>query len=145
MSKNRFTIAAAVLCVTVAIPLIASTVYRRMMTKRPQPQATFAKAVPVDTTQNSVVPQGLLFELRPAGFTPVETTVVAGKYFLMLQNRSGLRDLAFTLARDNEGTVASSNRQQRDWKATVQLAPGTYILREAGHDDWRAVIRVTNP
>src|SRR5690242_3826281 len=145
MSRNRFAIAAAVLCVGVALPLTATTVYRRLLTKKPHPETTLAKAPPVTTAQDPAVPQGLLFELSPAGFTPAETSVVAGKYFLMLQNRSGLRGLSFALARENEGNVASSNQQQRDWKATVQLAPGTYILSEAGHDQWRAVIRVTNP
>ena len=145
MSKNRFTIAATLLCITVAIPLAASSVYRRMMTTRPQLEATLAKAAPVGATQDPDVPQGLLFELRPAGFSPAETRVVAGKYFLMLQNRSGIRDLTFKLARENEGNVASSNQQQRDWKGTVHLGAGTYVLSEAGHDQWRAVIRVTNP
>jgi len=134
MSRKTFLIGAIGLCALVAIPFAASTTHRKM------PNA----ALQTTSQQDAQAPEALLFELRPAGFTPAEVTVPAGKYFLILQNRSGLRDLSFKLERDNEDNVASSNQQQRDWKRTVQLASGTYMLSEASHAEWRSVIHVTS-
>jgi len=146
MSTKSFAIATIALCALVAIPLTASTAYRRMKAQRIQFNAAAAKAATQTTTQQDAeTVTGLLFELRPAGFLPAETTVTAGKYFLMLQNHSGLRQLTFKLERVNEGRVASSNTQQRDWNAKVQLNAGTYVLREANHEEWRSVIHVTTP
>jgi hypothetical protein len=89
-------------------------------------------------------PHGLIFELGPSGFTPSEVTVNTGKYVLLLENRSGQKDLTFTLERENGSRMAESNKERRDWKATVQLSNGSYILSEASHPEWRAVIRVNN-
>ena len=89
-------------------------------------------------------PQGLIFELGPSGFIPSEVNVNAGKYLLVLENRSGEKQLTFTLERENGARMAESDKDRRDWKATVQLSNGSYILSEANHPEWRAVIRVSN-
>jgi hypothetical protein len=86
----------------------------------------------------------LSFEVTPNGFEPSETIVSHGKFLILLQNRTGRRDLNFWFARENEGRVAESDPQKRDWKAQVQLSPGTYILGEAEHPEWKSIIRVTN-
>jgi len=89
-------------------------------------------------------PQVLAIEVTPPGFNPSETIVQKGKFLLLLRNRTGRRDLNFWLARENEGRVAESEPQKRDWKAHVHLNPGTYILGETDHPEWKCVIRVTN-
>ena len=89
-------------------------------------------------------PQVLAFEVTPSGFNPTETTLHQGKCLILLRNRSGQRDLTFWLVRENEGRVSESEGQKRDWKTQVHLKPGTYILGEANHPEWRSIIRVTN-
>lgn len=88
--------------------------------------------------------QVLSFVVTPEGFEPGETIVRHGKSLILLQNRTGIRDLNFSLTRENEGRVAESEPQKRDWKARVQLSPGTYILGETNHPEWKSVIQVTN-
>jgi hypothetical protein len=90
------------------------------------------------------VPQVISLQVTPSGFEPRETIAPKGKFLILLENRTGRRDLNFWLARENEGRVAESKSQNRDWKAQVQLGPGTYIIGETNHPEWQSVIRVTN-
>ncbi|HET6973645.1 MAG TPA: hypothetical protein VFH96_06435 [Pyrinomonadaceae bacterium] len=90
------------------------------------------------------VPQVISLQVTPSGFEPRETIAPKGKFLILLQNRTGRRDLNFWLARENEGRVAESKSQNRDWKAQVQLAPGAYIIGETNHPEWQSIIRVTN-
>jgi hypothetical protein len=146
MSRKHFFVWAIVLSVLVAIPLTASTAYRRIISATPRftaPDSKFSTTPVTQQADSEDVPKGLMFELRPSGFIPSEVTVDAGKYLLLLQNRSGLKGLSFRLERENESRVAESDQQKRDWKAQVRLSPGTYILSEASHPEWRSVITVT--
>jgi hypothetical protein len=90
------------------------------------------------------VPQVVSLQVTPSGFEPRETIAPKGKFLILVQNRTGRRDLNFWLARENEGRVAESKSQNRDWNAQVQLAPGTYIIGETNHPGWQSIIRVTN-
>ncbi len=90
------------------------------------------------------VPQVISVQVTPSGFEPRETIAPRGKFLILLQNRTGRRDLNFWLARENEGRVAESKPQKRDWKAQLQLTPGTYIIGETNHPEWQSTIRVTN-
>lgn len=98
----------------------------------------------VTTSATEDVPQVVSLQVTPSGFEPRETIAPKGKFLILLQNRTGQRDLNFWLARENEGRVAESKREQRDWSAKVQLAPGTYIIGETSHPEWQSIIRVTN-
>jgi hypothetical protein len=104
-------------------------------------ESSLIKETKVSTQEE---PQVLAIEVTPPGFNPSETIVQKGKFLLLLRNRTGRRDLNFWLARENEGRVAESEPQKRDWKAHVHLNPGTYILGETEHPEWKCVIRVTN-
>lgn len=95
-------------------------------------------------SQSEDVPQVVSLQVTPSGFEPGETIGPKGKFLILLQNRTGRRDLEFWLARENEGRIAKSEPQKRDWKAHVQLAPGTYIIGETNHPEWQSIIRVTN-
>jgi hypothetical protein len=90
------------------------------------------------------LPQVVSLEVTPSGFESRETIAHRGRFLILLQNRTGRRDLNFWLARENEGRVAESEPQKRDWKAQLQLSPGTYIFGETNHPEWKSVIRVTN-
>jgi hypothetical protein len=96
------------------------------------------------TPPNEDLPQVVSLQVTPSGFEPRETIAPKGKFLILLQNRTGRRDLEFWLARENEGRMAKSEPQKRDWKAHVQLAPGTYIIGETNHPEWQSIIRVTN-
>ena len=108
---------------------------------------TRQETIPVDRAtgvSTEDVPQVVSLQGTPSGFEPRETIAPKGKFLILLQNRTGRRDLNFFLARENEGRVAESKSQNRDWNAQVQLAPGTYIIGETNHPEWQSIIRVTN-
>jgi hypothetical protein len=89
-------------------------------------------------------PQVLSLEVTPSGFEPRETIARRGKFLILLQNRTGRRDLKFWLAREAEGRIAESTVQTRDWKVHMYLDSGTYIVGETNHPEWKSIIRVTN-
>ena len=89
-------------------------------------------------------PQVVSLQVTPSGFEPSETIVPRGQFLILVQNRTGQRDLSFYLIRENQERLAESDRQKRDWKAHVQLGPGTYIVGETSHPEWQSIIRVTN-
>ena len=110
--------------------------------------AAVVAAVPfigrAENTPNADEPQVISLQLNPSGFEPAETTAHRGKFLILLQNRSGQRDLNFWLGRENQERLAESEPQKRDWKAQVQLGPGTYVIGESSHPEWKAIIRVIN-
>ncbi|HEY0761037.1 MAG TPA: hypothetical protein VGD61_01565 [Pyrinomonadaceae bacterium] len=140
MSTRRLSLLALTLSATLAvtIPFIS----RAANTGSTSRQNVSAQSK--DETKTDDETQVLTFEVTPNGFEPGETTVRHGKFLILLQNRTGRRDLNFWLARENEGRVAESEPQKRDWKANVRLNPGTYILGETSTPVWKSVIRVTN-
>jgi hypothetical protein len=142
---SNWAIWALALAILVGIPLTVSTRQRSLLSASQSTAAKleFSTKAFTERVQSEDGPEGLLFELRPFGFLPSELTVSAGKYLLLLQNRSGQRALTFRLERENEAPLAESNQARRDWKVQVQLTPGTYILSEANHPKWKSVIRVT--
>ncbi|HKV36364.1 MAG TPA: hypothetical protein VJP89_18640 [Pyrinomonadaceae bacterium] len=89
-------------------------------------------------------PQVVSLEVTPAGFQPGEVSAPRGKFLILLQNRTGQRNLSFYLIRENQERLAESQPQKRDWKAHVQLNPGTYIIGETNHPEWQFTLRVTN-
>ena len=106
--------------------------------------STKLESSPAITISLEDLPQVISVEVTPSGFESSEIIARRGRFLILLQNRTGRRDLEFWLARENEGRVAESQRQQRDWKAQVQLSPGRYIIGETNHPDWKFTIRVTN-
>jgi hypothetical protein len=71
--------------------------------------------------------------------------VPAGKYLLVLQNRSGKRDLTFRVATEAGAGLYEAGTQQRlDWKRQLELRPGSYVLTEASHPEWQCAVRVTS-
>jgi hypothetical protein len=86
--------------------------------------------------------KGLVFEVRPFGFTRTEVTVPDGRYLIVIQNRTGRRDLTFRVDRQGGDRLHEVRQRRLDWRAQVDLHPGTYILSEANHPDWRATITV---
>jgi hypothetical protein len=138
---TTLTIAAAF---AVAVPLIARTENIRSSVREDSTRTTFSLVPrPADTSLDDE-PQVVSLQVTPSGFEPGETIVPRGKFLILVQNRSGDRGLSFYLIRENQERLAQSDPQKRDWNAKVQLGPGTYILGETSHPEWRSIIRVTN-
>lgn len=85
----------------------------------------------------------ILLTIRPTGFEPAEATLPAGKYLLVVQNRSGLKELTLRLDAASKGRLLEVNtpKGKLDWRRKLNLAPGNYTLTEANNPEW--VCRVT--
>jgi len=134
-----FTAAAAV-----SIPFISRAENIWSSSRENSASLQSSPATQSSTSSAEDVPQVVSLEVTPSGFEPGETIAPRGKFLILLHNRTGRRDLNFWLARENEGRVAESQAQKRDWSAQVQLNPGTYVIGETNHPDWKYTIRVTN-
>jgi hypothetical protein len=144
MSNKLLAALTLVAAIVLTLPLIARTKsvnhsLHSDSTAVKSPHVAAATHIP-----NEDEPQVISLEATPSGFEPGETIVHRGKFLILLQNRSGQRDLNFWLARENQERLAESEPQKRDWKAQVQLGPGTYVVGESSHPEWKAIIRVTN-
>ena len=145
--SNQKVILAALIVVAATVLTVAfnSRAANLRSSLRPNPARLESSPVTRATTVSTEdVPQVVSLQVTPAGFEPRETIASRGKFLILLQNRTGRRDLNFWIARENEGRVAESRPQNRDWKAQLQLSPGTYIMGETNHPEWKSIIRVTN-
>lgn len=129
--------------IAVAIPFIGRA---EKIEPSPRPDLTKLETGRVETApgiSSEDEPQVLSLEVTPWGFQPSEAIVPRGRLLILLQNRTGVRDLNFWLARENRELVVESQPDKRDWKAHVQLGPGTYIIGETNHPEWQFTLRVT--
>lgn len=97
---------------------------------------------PSDQTEVKVV----LLTIRPTGFEPGEITLPAGQYLVVIRNRTGLDEFALRVERDTGEILLEvpGRRFKRDWKQILQLAPGTYVVKETNHPDWICRISITS-
>lgn len=85
-----------------------------------------------------------LTTLDSSGFTPSEITHEAGRFRIVVQNRSG--EAVLDLRLDGEGSSRFNERHVlgdvQGWTAEVDLAAGTYTITEAHHQDWSCRLTV---
>lgn len=102
-------------------------------------RATAAALSPIDDDK------AFWLTIRPTGFEPSEITVPAGEYFVIIQNATGLNQFALRVAREGGGDLLNVRLpfRRRYWKHTVNLQPGSFIVSEADHPEWKCRITVT--
>ena len=86
-----------------------------------------------------------LITVTSHGFEPREISRPKGSILLMIQNRSGLPDVAIQLNREAGPNLRALQlpREQPNWDDVIDLEPGTYVLTEADHPDWLCRITIT--
>ena len=80
----------------------------------------------------------------------LETTAItrpAGKFFLMIENRSGLNPITFRLQAEHGEKVfeVTQPTDQLDWADEMNLHPGHYTLTIAERPSWVCEITITQP
>lgn len=83
-----------------------------------------------------------LVTLRSFGLEPNVLRRPAGRFLLILDNRSNLEDVFLQLA-DAAGSTIHDIRLSRNksrWRQMLDLAPGRYVLRETNHPRWQCQI-----
>lgn len=83
--------------------------------------------------------------IRPTGFEPAQITRPQGEFILAADNLSGLREVTLVLERERGERVRERRvtLQQFKWRQRLDLRPGRYVLREAGHPDWIFTLTIT--
>ena len=86
-----------------------------------------------------------LITVTPNGFEPLEINRPKGSFLLMVQNRSGLPDVAIQLNRKAGPNLRALQlpREQPNWDDVIDLEPGRYVLTEADHPGWSCRITIT--
>lgn len=153
ISKNRWV--KIRLCVLVLIALIAVIGFTILAASKPMARAagpgvaaTATKRSASFALQNASASEHLESELvtiRPEGFDPAAITRPKGRFFLFVDNRSGLDAVTLRLDRvaGNRLHDVRVPREKLDWTEMVDLTPGEYLLTEADHLNWVCKITIT--
>jgi hypothetical protein len=85
-----------------------------------------------------------LITITTRGVEPAEITRPAGKFILMVDNRSG-EEMDFRIARETGESLHDirSSREERDWSDIMDLKPGKYVLTERNRPDLTCSITIT--
>jgi hypothetical protein len=143
-NRHRILLAFATLSVVMTIALSISAVVS-IATARPSDSAVNKQTNPAEPPVAIQEPRdltALVFAVRPTGFDPDELTISSGRYLIVVQNRSRLRDLTFRFDRENGERLHEVRPQGLNWKRQFELQPGKYVLSEASHPEWHCVIHV---
>jgi hypothetical protein len=86
-----------------------------------------------------------LITIGPGGFEPSEISRPTGRFFLAIENRSGLDSVTLRIDRvgGNRLKEAAVSGGQLDWIDVLDLTPGDYIVTEGDHPNWVCHITVT--
>lgn len=77
--------------------------------------------------------------ITPRGFEPAEITRPAGRFVLLVENRTELGDLELRLYNTDRRMHLRErrlSREERDWIEELDLEPGHYVLKETNHSRW---------
>jgi hypothetical protein len=87
----------------------------------------------------------VLITINRGGFYPAAFSRPQGKFFLLVENRSELREVDLRLDIVGGGRLLDVNVPdgQLDWTELLDLNPGEYRLTEANRPDWVCNITIT--
>lgn len=101
---------------------------------------------PVLQTQKASRVDGEVLTIHPYGFDQSEITRPAGRFFLIVDDRSGLESTSLAIraeASTNALREVSLSRERTDWDELLDLPPGRYVLAEANHSGWVCNLTIT--
>lgn len=86
-----------------------------------------------------------LLTVKATGFDPPEMTVPYRSFFLVIENRSGVRELSFQF--DKEVGARLNNirvpYRRTSWSGLVDLPPGEYRMTEVTRPEWVFTLKIT--
>lgn len=86
-----------------------------------------------------------LITIKPTGFDPLEIRRPPGRFYLRVNNRSGIHDLELRLDQERGARVQDVRlpRGRLGWNKMLELPPGRYTLSEINHPEWVCTITIT--
>ena len=100
---------------------------------------------PTQSGRQGVQLESELITIWPRGFDPSTIRRPAGRFFLAIENRSGLDSVTLRIDRvaGNRLKEAAVSGGQMDWIDVLDLTPGDYVVTEADHPGWVCNITIT--
>jgi len=91
--------------------------------------------------------KGFWLSLRASGFETKEISISAGDYFVVIQNATGLDEVALRIERETGQRVHEMrlSRLKKRWRQMVHFTPGQYVVSEVDHPEWTCHITVMPP
>lgn len=133
---------ALALTAVLALPVVGGTVLS-WSTARATTAAAPLTPVLAQPTPTPVDPPEVTLTLRPEGFVPAELLRPAGKYWLTVDNRSGVDELTFVISRNRKRLRQVQVRTGAvDWSELIDLPKGRYTVSEVNHSHWVCHITV---
>ena len=138
----------AVVAAIAGIALARRSIFPSMVVASAPVNAAKSEAVTPVAAQRPIAIANIEAELvtvTPHGFEPQQITRPPGPFLLMLDNRSGLRqvNLGLSLEAGAQLREVPVPREQPDWSEVIALPPGRYVLTEADHPRWLCRIAIT--
>lgn len=95
-----------------------------------------AAAPPVSSVQRREVE---VVTLTTDGFEPHEIIRPPGRFLLSITNRSELDSLNLRIETEQRGKIREKalTPDARSWREVLNLPPGSYIITEADHPEWK--------
>lgn len=147
-------ITAVIYALTFATLMAATSVGNVRASVIPRTIPGMAAVNPLGRTQALTVAQGPparirieseLITITPQGFDTNQITRPKGKFFLFVDNRSGLDSVTLRIDRlaGNRLVDEKCSKEKLDWDGIFDLNPGEYVLTEAAHPGWICHITIT--
>lgn len=87
--------------------------------------------------------------LKPYGLEPKTLSIPKGDVYLVLDNKSGARNISMLINQDIPNAVAAkvqdlpTKQGNLTTGQVVTMLPGTYVITEANHPNWKTKLTVT--
>jgi hypothetical protein len=141
MTQSVKLIEATLIVIAIFLTLLTATVHGWITTSvDPTRRLPVTQSRPTPTQLPSI-----LITISPRGFEPGAFSIPQGKFFILVENRSGLHSVNLRLDRMSVSRLYDVHvpREQLDWAELLDLSPGEYVLTEADHPDWACRFTVT--
>ena len=112
------------------------------------PLAAQTPARPVTQKPRLNIPVVVIY-LKPHGMEPKTLSIPKGDIYLVLDNKSGARNVSMLINRDLPNAAATkvqdlpTKQSNLTTGQVVTLQPGNYIITEVNHPDWKTKVTVT--
>jgi hypothetical protein len=146
LSTHKLTVTGLALCVLAISTASAGAWFRSRAADSP-PIVTALSERKAEATAGAVSRkeevESEVITLLPTGFSPSEISRPKGRFLVVIDNRTELEEVTFSLHRDDGQKLREAKRtkEQLIWRQIEDLPPGEYRLTVLDHPEW--VCRIT--
>jgi hypothetical protein len=136
--RRRSVTTASLLVVSLLVTAVVAVSARSWLRPRTAANVAVAKTKAMDDPQQQLPGDVTLTTLNSTGFSPLEIAHDAGRFRIVVQNKSGETNLDLRL--DGEQSSRWTERHElgevQGWIAEVELSAGAYTITDSRHPAW---------